>query len=194
MTDKRPLRITQRMATRSVAGAEAVSWPAEAAEADWDGVYREQMPRVYNYLRYRLGPGEAEDLTSVTFLKAWRGRHRYRSDLSSFATWLFAIARNVARDHLRQRRSRGTVVPLDEAEHVAGGEAADREAERRSNAARLAALLAELGERERDVISLKYGADCTHAEIARLTGLSESNVGTILHRAVGRLREKWGEE
>ena len=41
---------------------------AAAVEVDWDEVYAEQLPRVYNFLRYRVGDGPvAEDLTSITF-------------------------------------------------------------------------------------------------------------------------------
>jgi RNA polymerase sigma-70 factor (ECF subfamily) len=58
---------------------------------------------------------------------------------------------------------------------------------------RLAALLARLPARERELIALKYGAGLTNREIARLSGLSETNVGTILHRTVQRLREEWEE-
>jgi len=55
----------------------------------------------------------------------------------------------------------------------------------------LSQLLATLPDRERELIALKYGSDLTNRAIAKITGLSESNVGTILHRVVGRLREKW---
>ena len=42
-----------------------------------------------------MGAGPvAEDLTSITFEKAWRARHRYRRDLGAFTTWLLTIARN----------------------------------------------------------------------------------------------------
>src|ERR687897_133616 len=76
-----------------------------AAEPDWDAVYREQLPRVYNFFRYRFGPSmDAEDLTARTFEKAWQARHRYRRDVAGFGTWLLAIARNVAADHVRARR------------------------------------------------------------------------------------------
>jgi hypothetical protein len=51
------------------------------AEPDWDAVYAEQLPRVYNFFRYRLGAGaDVEDLTSRTFERAWRARHQYRRD------------------------------------------------------------------------------------------------------------------
>jgi RNA polymerase sigma-70 factor (ECF subfamily) len=40
-------------------------------------------------------------------------------------------------------------------------------------------------------MAMKYGADMTNRAIALATGLSESNVGTILHRAVEMLRGRW---
>ena len=48
-------------------------------------------------------------------------------------------------------------------------------------------------DRERELVSLKYGAGLTNRAIARLLGLTESNVGTILHRTVTRLRAGWDE-
>jgi RNA polymerase sigma-70 factor (ECF subfamily) len=50
-----------------------------------------------------------------------------------------------------------------------------------------------LPERERELLSLKYGAGLTNRAIARLTGLSESNVGTLLHRTIAGLRTEWDE-
>src|SRR5580765_5538052 len=48
------------------------TWVAPAREADWDALYAEQLPRVYNFFRYRVGDGPvAQDLTSATFEKAW---------------------------------------------------------------------------------------------------------------------------
>ena len=44
-------------------------------DLDWDAVYADQAPRVYNYFRFRLGrTADAEDLTARTFEKAWRSR------------------------------------------------------------------------------------------------------------------------
>jgi RNA polymerase sigma factor (sigma-70 family) len=161
-----------------------------AAEPDWDQVYAEQLPRVLNFFRYRLGPTpEAEDLTARTFEKAWRARRRYRRDLAGFATWLLTIARNVAIDHLRARQRHE---PLESAAAVPSPEhTPEQQAVRRSEAERLSALLATLGARERELIAMKYGAEMTNRAIARATGLSESNVGTILYRAVESLRERW---
>ena len=161
-----------------------------SAEPDWDAVYAEQLPRVYNFFRYRCGPGaDVEELTSRTFEKAWRARHRYRRDLAGFGTWLLSIARNVAIDEFRAKRPH---LPLEAvADLPAGGRGPEEAAVLQSDAARLAALLERLPERDRELISLKFGAGMANREIAAATGLSESNVGTILSRAVQTLRRQW---
>ncbi len=163
-----------------------------AQDADWDALYAEQLPRVFNYFRYRLGSGAvAEDLTSLTFEKAWTARHRYRRDLAGFSTWLMTIARNVATDHYRRRRND---VPLEAADGVAGGEDPHEQLERREAHVHLAGLLAGLPERDLELVSLKYGAGLTNRAIAKQLRLTESNVGTMLHRAVQKLRAGWNEE
>jgi len=162
---------------------------ARSEDVDWDGVYREAMPRIYNFFRYRVADrATAEDLTSLTFGKAWRARGRYRRDRAGAATWLLAIARNVARDHFRSARP---LVPL--AVEPASDDSPEDTLLRDAERTRLRALVGALPERERELLALKYGAGATNRAIARVTGLSESNVGTILHRVVGALRERWNE-
>ena len=160
------------------------------AEPDWDVVYAEQLPRVLNFFRYRLGDtADVEDLTARTFEKAWDARHRYRRDVAGFATWLLTIARNVAIDQLRSRQryeSLNAAAAVPSVDHTS-----EEQAVQRSDARRLAALLATLPPRQRELIAMKYGADMTNRAIARATGLSASNVGTILHRAVESLRVRW---
>jgi len=166
-----------------------VMWGDSAAEPDWEAVYAEQLPRVYNYLRYRMGnEALAEDLTSRTFEKAWRDRHRYRRNLAAYSTWLLRIARNVATDH---QRTSHDLVALEEAAETPADGSPEEEAVLTSNFARLSALIAVLPERDRELLALKYGAGATNRAIADVTGLSESNVGTILHRTVQLLRTRW---
>ncbi len=177
-----------------MAGVRGMEWliphAAQTVELDWESVYREEMPRIYNFFRYRVGDGPgAEDLTSVTFEKAWRARNRYRKDRASVATWLFAIARNVATDHFREDRRE---VPLEEAGDL-GAASPEAPLLQRADFRRLSALLADLPERDRELLALKYGAGATNRAIAKLTGLGESNVGTILHRVVAALRTRWAE-
>ncbi len=162
---------------------------ASPAATDWDEVYRAELPRVYSYLRYRVGSREtAEDLTSVTFEKAWRARDRYRRERSSIGRWLLSIAGNVAIDYFRARR---VELPLEDLPPASQGPTQDEDLQRERDRRRLAVLVAELPERERELLALKYGAEQTNRAIARLTGLSESNVGTILSRTVATLRSRF---
>jgi RNA polymerase sigma-70 factor, ECF subfamily len=189
VTGWRVVRTMGSMTTESAILSPELSL-APAAEADWDALFAQQMPRIYNFFRYRVGAGpEAEDLTSITFEKAWRHRHRYRKDRGAFTTWLYTIARRVGIDHARARRDHR---PLDDAAHIAAGETPEDVAVRRSDVERLLSLLADLPERERELIALKYGAELSNQEIARATGLTDTNVGTILSRTITSLRARFG--
>jgi RNA polymerase sigma-70 factor, ECF subfamily len=162
---------------------------ASAKEVDWEALYSDHLPRIYNYFRFRVGTdADAEDLTACAFEKAWEARERYRQDLAAFSTWLFTIARNLAVDFLRSRRPQ---VPLEGMHEIPADGSPEQDAERDSDLARLTALAAQLSEREQELIALKYGATLDNRQIARLLRLSESNVGTILHRAVQTLRRQW---
>jgi RNA polymerase sigma-70 factor (ECF subfamily) len=159
---------------------------ALAEEIDWEVTYKEYLPRVYNFFCYRLSDEAlAEDLTAATFEKAWRGRARFRRDLSAFSTWLFTIARNVAADHFRRR---GPEVPLEAVRELPDPASLEEAVQREQDFAQLSSSLSQLPARERELIAFKYGASLTNREIARLTRLSESNVGTILNRTVEKLR------
>jgi RNA polymerase sigma-70 factor (ECF subfamily) len=169
--------------------SERLPWASGPAELDWDAAYAELLPRVYNYFRYRVGnEAAAEDLASRTFEKAWTQRARYRRDLAALSTWVFSIARNVAVDHLRAQRPH---LPLEAADAMAAAGTPHDDVSRASDLERLAALLKHLPAREQELVALKYGAEATNRAIAALTGLSESNVGTILHRVVQQLRSVW---
>ena len=165
-----------------------MAW-VSAKVPDWDELYSEQLPRIYNYFRFRVGnDADAQDLTARTFESAWKARQRYREDLAGFSTWLFTIAHNVAVDFLRSRRSQ---IPLDAVEEMAADGSPEEDAARDSDLRRLSALSACLPEREQELIALKYGAALDNRQISKLVRLSESNVGTILHRAVQTLRRQW---
>ena len=139
---------------------------APVAEIDWDTVYRDQLPKVYNFFRYRVGDGPiAEDLTAMTFEKAWRARHRYRRDVSAFSTWLFTIARNVATDHFRQHRE---FLSLEEAAESSDVRTPEDSLLRSSDFKRLTVLLTEMPDRERELVSLKYAAGLNNRTIAAL--------------------------
>ncbi len=161
----------------------------EGAPLDWEKIYLDLAPRLYNYFRFQLGQErDAEDLTARTFEKAWAARKKYRRDLAGYSTWLFTIAQNVVIDYLRSQRIH---LPIDHADEVIFEDTTAFHPERHSDLSRLAFLTKELKPREKELIALKYGAELTNRDIARLTGLSESNVGSSLHRIVKSLQKQW---
>jgi RNA polymerase sigma-70 factor (ECF subfamily) len=165
---------------------------AEAEPVDFEKLYKEEVNRIYNYFRFKMGDSAlAQDLTSETFERAWRNRRKYRNDLAAFSTWLFAIARRVVVDYLRKHKP---VISIESVAHVLIQEQMEEVVQKRVDFARLHLLLSQLAERDRELVALRYGAGLTNRAIARLTGLSESNVGVSLHRLVQKLREEWEEE
>lgn len=162
--------------------------PHEVQAVDWDAVYWQQSPRLFNFFRYRTGDSDhAQDLTARTMLKAWRYRHSYSSDLGKFEAWLFQIARREIADFFKafQREP----LPLTDDYHADFSlELAFQE---REESERLYQLLIQLPTREQDLIALKYGAELTNRAIATILEMSESNVGTSLHRTILKLRNQW---
>jgi len=153
-------------------------------QSDFARVYDEQVWCVYAFLVYRLRNHDvAEDLTQATFERALRAWSRFDPRRASVRTWLLAIARNLLIDHHRRDRSSRSE-PIDEhvAPTVAGPE------ERFGAAPELIDALAQLAERDREVLALRYGGDLTGPEIAALMDLSLANVQQILSRSLRKLR------
>lgn len=155
------------------------------AQSDFARVYDVHVWRVYGFLAYRVRDHwTAEDLTQATFERALRAWSRYDPARASERTWLLAIAQNLLIDHHRRDRS-GQLDPVDERvlPAVAGPE------ERITTSPELAEALAQLSDRDREVLALRFGGDLTGPEIAELTGLSLANVQQILSRSLRKLRE-----
>ncbi|MFZ6029348.1 MAG: sigma-70 family RNA polymerase sigma factor [Chloroflexota bacterium] len=151
--------------------------------------YDSYFPQVYNYICYRCGDvATADDLTSNVFELALSHLNEYRPDRGSLSAWLLGIARNTVSNHYRFER-RHACVSLDDGRDRAGGDDTPEEAFLSQETRQaLFAALQTLDGRERDLLGLKFGAHCTNRRIAEMTGLSEANVGVILHRALGKLR------
>jgi RNA polymerase sigma-70 factor (ECF subfamily) len=142
--------------------------------------------RVYAYVAYRVGDGpDAEDLTSETFERALRYKRSYDPRKGEPIAWLLGIAK-------RCIDGQGPRIELA-SEEAESPDTSDVEAEtvRRLT---VAAAVATLDERDRELIALRYGADLTARQIAELLGARTNAVEVALHRALGRLRTTFSEE
>jgi RNA polymerase sigma factor (sigma-70 family) len=181
--DRRERRSTTVTTTLSV----PLTAPAPSLALDFEALYRGARDDVFAYVATLLRDGAAaEDVTAQAFERAFRRRGSYNARRGSPRAWLFGIARNAALDELRRRR-RSAPLEADPPDAVTPGpeDAADRALQR----AAVRAALASLGAREREIVALKFHAGLDNAELARVLGVSVSNAGTQLHRAMTKLRE-----
>jgi RNA polymerase sigma-70 factor, ECF subfamily len=153
--------------------------------------YDAYFPRLYTYIRYRVGgPAVADELVAQVFENALARLNRYNPDLAPAAVWLFAIARNVVTDHLRaQRRHRWVSLDVIR-DWLSPSPPPDETIVARELHGALLDAIGRLTQRERDLIGLKFAGGHTNRRIAALTGLSESNVAVLVHRALQRLRSE----
>lgn len=172
-----------------LAGRQAESDARARAFAD---LYRQQFARVYAFLRYRLDDTQlAEDLAAEVFGRAWTSLRDPRQVDSAIA-WLFTTARRLVADHYRRRKDSLPVErALSTGPAVASPEAGLLASERLTLALR---CLASLGEREREIIGLRFVSGLRNWQIAQVLGLREGNVAKIIHRALARVRERLQEE
>ena len=151
--------------------------------------YNNYLPKVFRYISYRVSDThQAEDLTSIVFEKALTKFKSYRSDKSAFSTWIFRIARNTLIDNFRVS-SRQKTVPLDRVTNdPKNGSTPEQMLLEKEESRILKRCILKLSPKEQEIISLKFGADMNNRQIAGILGLSDSNVGIILFRAVRKLR------
>jgi RNA polymerase sigma-70 factor (ECF subfamily) len=164
---------------------------AQAEPAAWTAIYDLYFSRIYNYAMYRLQDAQAaDDVTAQVFERLLTKISSYRPERGPFASWLFTIARNTLNSYLRAQKVRQWV-SLDVAEyHMTASATLEEITVRDELLARLMKMIARMDERSRDLIALKFGAGLTNRRIAELTGLSESNVGVVLYRAISHLRNQ----
>jgi RNA polymerase sigma-70 factor (ECF subfamily) len=171
------------------AASQALSAPEAgfATPQGFEDLYRNTFPRVYAYVASLLRDRPAaEDVTALAFERAYRKRSRFSAKRGSPEAWIFGIARNAALDELRGRKRRAT---LETEPPDVWSPGPEEEAERAFRREEVRAALASLDPRDRDLVALKFAGGLSNGEIARVLGISETNVGSRLHRAVEKLRK-----
>lgn len=163
----------------------AVAPSTPSAAQTFEALYRATRDDVYAYVFSLVRDrASAEDVTAAAFERAYRKRRGWDAHRGSERAWVFGIARNAALDELRRRGRSATLAAEPVADGPVGGE--EEGVVRRAT---VQAALAELDGRERDLVGLKFFGELSHAELARVLGISESNAQTLLHRTLTKLRK-----
>jgi RNA polymerase sigma-70 factor (ECF subfamily) len=132
---------------------------------------------------------DAEDVVQEAFVKAFAALDRYVPRPGTrFLGWLLTIALNDARKQVaRDRRRRRIVTSEGETRREEHGPTPERDVLERQQKQRLLSALAELSERDRQIVSLRYGAGLEADEVAALCETSAANVRKVCERQRKRL-------
>ena len=171
---------------------EAIARLVEQARAGDNGarrtLYMQHVDRVFRTVRGMLrSDADAEDVTQDALLTVLTSLDKYtpRAD-ARFAAWVTTIAVNTVRRRFRRRRPELTATgELPETPDDAADPADDLDRARQRRA--LLVALGELPERERAIVSLRYGAELNASEIAAIAGIEPATVRKLLERTRTRL-------
>ncbi len=168
---------------------------AERAVYDEDAfreLYEKYFRIVYNMVYVRVkNATTADDITSEIFLKVTQNLSRFDKTRASFATWISRITERTCIDFFRSSSKREDVEwddtfspPVDEKEQP------EQQVILSENKQILMKAVSKLSEREQRIIELKFWANMSNKEIGEMLDISAGNVGIILFRAMGTLRQK----
>ena len=176
------------------AGATEQSWEAlllavaETGDRDaFSRLFVHFAPRVKSYLlRQGSSPSQAEDIAQETLGLLWRKAGLFDPAKASASTWIFRIARNQMIDRIR-RRQRPELDPNDPLLVPAAEPAPDHQASKQQDIAAVRSALAELPEKQREVIMLSFFEEDPHPAIAEKLQLPIGTVKSRIRLALARL-------
>lgn len=181
---------------------EALVHRVRSGEREVFGVLVDRYKRgIANFIGATVrNSSETADLSQETFLRAYAHIGTFNPQLGKFSTWIYQIARNVIRTHLAkslrapQMQELGEDQTLESTLADASPQADPSRGVLREEAEReLRAALAELPERMRTVLALRYFDNMEYQTIASTLGLSLGNVKTLIHRGKLALTKKMHE-
>jgi RNA polymerase sigma factor (sigma-70 family) len=154
-------------------------------DSEFERLYAEHAQPLFRFLVYRTGDRSlSEDLLAEAFEKALRARARFDPRRASRKTWLYTIALNCLRDHARRRSAEQRAL----GQSAAASEAMTDPYAGLETRHELEAALAALAPEEREAIALRFGADLTVPEIARLKDEKLTTIEGRVYRALRKLR------
>ncbi len=157
-------------------------------EADYLKLMEANRDRLERICRFYCRDIEAQkDLMQEIAFQIWRSRERYRGE-AQLNTWLYRIGINTALAYLRKQKRR-QMQPLEEKVQVVSDEAnPDERLERQERMDLLMEAIQSLKKLDQSIILL-YLEELSYQEIAKVTGLSESNVGVKINRIKKRISQ-----
>lgn len=158
-------------------------------------IFERHFSQICRYLRRRLGGALADELASETFAVAFDGRGRYDPSHPDAGPWLFGIATNLFRRHLRAERrqlnafARYGIDPVADSSGQVDLTVVENRIDASGEGRRLAGALAKLSDGDREVVLLRAWGELTYRQIAEALAIPIGTVRSRLAHARRRLRE-----
>jgi RNA polymerase sigma factor (sigma-70 family) len=158
-------------------------------------IFDRYYPQIHGYAARRLGQGLADDIAAETFLIAFERRERYEVSRSDARPWLDGIVSNLISRHHRAEGRRYRALARVGVTDVVQGHADEVVVRLDAQARRapLAAALARVADRDRDVLLLIAWAELTSQEAGEALGIPAGTVRSRLNRARGLVQAALGE-
>ncbi len=156
-------------------------------------LYEQTYLTVFRYV-YGLAAGsrqEAEDLTSETYTRAWKQRHRFHGDEQAALGWLLRIARNLAIDLSRRRKGRDVDETTDVELLLDPNLAPEVDVISREQIGILWQMLGTLSSDLREMIVLRYLLGWQVRQIANYLDLNENTISVTIRRTLKNLQRDW---
>lgn len=153
-------------------------------------IYDTFIKKIYDFVFYKTMHQQlAEDLTSQTFLKAWKNIAQFKG--GNFSAWLYTIARNIVVDHYRSQKE---ILAVEDFWDLKADDDVLREVEERLKIEKLQQGLARLKSSEREILMLRLWQDLPFKEIAVILGKNEGAAKMSFARAMESLKKEMPAE
>lgn len=150
-------------------------------------LYEAYFDRIYRYVVIRIrNEMEAEDITQQVFIKVLKSIPGYKCKGIPFSAWLYRIAHNQVIDFVR-KKGKKVIVPIDGLP-IASADDPEYIVEERISVEQLKVATKKLTPAQQEVISLRFAAELSIAEVAKIMGKSEGAIKALQHSAVINLR------
>lgn len=158
-------------------------------------IFNDYYDRIYKFFIYRTNSSHISDeLTSTVFEKVVVNIDNYKGDKANFNAWIFTIAKNTMYDYFRADKTKYNSPINDYEDILIASDDVEIKVSNREKEKHILEVLDTLSDRERSIISYKFGGGLKNIEIGGIMNLSATNVGSILHRSLKKLKKLLEED
>ena len=158
------------------------------AVENFEFLYSEYFEKIYNFIYYRVSHREtAEDLASLTFIKALESINCFKTEHGFFSSWLYRIARNNVIDHYRTKKE---IDDIDVHTELKSDDHTEENIDIKYKMEKVDKYIKELTTEQREILVMRVWDQLSYREIAKIVGKSEENCKVIFSRCLKVIKEK----